>query len=157
MTIRGLYKRIHENTGKDDRMSVAYIRQKFKSKQRSNRKSSSTTISQICRSKELPDRSPAWTSEKITITRPATHTITPAIFLNLYFVFKNIKVRSMTDGIDQQSSSITLVIDVYWYAFTTAHEVNLVEFKSLSWMTKEGFTKQNKAKKLLLRTSLSIN
>lgn len=48
-------------------------------------------------------------------------TTTPVIFLNRYFVFKKIHVRSMTDGMDQQSSSITLVSEVYWYASTTVH------------------------------------
>jgi len=37
----------------------------------------------------------------------------------------------MTHGIDQQSSSITLVNDVYWYDFTTARiEGNKRQFKS---------------------------
>jgi hypothetical protein len=37
----------------------------------------------------------------------------------------------MTHGIDQQSSSITLVKDVYWYDFTTAQiESNKRQSKS---------------------------
>lgn len=72
--------------------------------------------------KQLLDRSDACTSENITNTRPATHIATPTYFLNLYFVFKKNHVRSITHGMDQQSSSITLVKDVYWYAFTTARQ-----------------------------------
>lgn len=60
-----------------------------------------------------PARSPAWTSENTTRIRPAMQTTTPVIFMNLYFVFKKIHVRSMTHGMDQQSRSITLVSDVY--------------------------------------------
>ena len=60
-----------------------------------------------------PARSPAWTSENTTRTRPAMQTTTPVTFLNPYFVFKKIHVKSMTHGMDQQSSSITLVSDVY--------------------------------------------
>ena len=61
----------------------------------------------------LPALSPACTSEKTTVARPAIQTTTPVIFLYLYFVFKKTHVRSITDGIDQQSSNITLVIAVY--------------------------------------------
>lgn len=61
------------------------------------------------------------TSEKITITRPAMQITTPTNFLNLYFVFKKNQVNNRTHGIDQQSSSMTLVMDVYWYAFTTVN------------------------------------
>lgn len=67
----------------------------------------------------LRERSDACTSEKITSTMPAIQIKTPVIFLNRYFVFKKNRVRIMTHGIDQQSRSITLVNDVYWYAFTT--------------------------------------
>ena len=65
-------------------------------------------------------RSEAWTSENTTSIRPTTQTPMPRNFLNPYFVFRNTQVRTMTHGIDQQSNSITLVKDVYWYDFTTA-------------------------------------
>jgi len=60
-----------------------------------------------------PAQLPAWTSDNTTRTKPAMQTTKPMIFLNLYFVFKKIHVKSMTHGMDQQSSSITLVSDVY--------------------------------------------
>lgn len=58
-------------------------------------------------------RSEAWTSENTTNMSPATQTPTPMNFLSPYLVFKNIHVRIITQGIDQQSKSITLVKDVY--------------------------------------------
>lgn len=61
----------------------------------------------------LPDRSPAWTSEKTTMTTPRIHTTTPLIFIKLYLVFRKTQVNNKTHGIAQQSSNMTLVIDVF--------------------------------------------
>lgn len=61
----------------------------------------------------LPDRSPAWTSEKTTMTTPRIHTTTPLIFIKLYLVFRKTQVNTKTHGIAQQSSNMTLVIDVF--------------------------------------------
>jgi hypothetical protein len=61
----------------------------------------------------LPARSPAWTSEKTTMTTPTLQITTPLIFINLYFVFRKTQVKTKTQGMAQQSSSMTLVIDVF--------------------------------------------
>lgn len=62
---------------------------------------------------QLPALSPACTSENTTKTSPVMQIAMPANFLNLYFVLRNIQVRNMTEGIDQQSRSMTLVNGVY--------------------------------------------
>lgn len=77
-------------------------------------------IKELMELKNLLDLSAECTSEKTTITRPAIQITTPKNFLNLYFVFRKNHVRNRTQGIVQQSNSMTLVIDVYWYALTTA-------------------------------------
>lgn len=49
----------------------------------------------------------------------------PVNLLILYFVFKKNRVKIMTHGIVKQSSSMTLVMDVYWYAFTTKNIIRI--------------------------------
>ena len=61
----------------------------------------------------------------MTITIPAIQIDAPVNFLILYFVFKKNRVKIMTHGIVKQSSSMTLVIDVYWYAFTTENVIRI--------------------------------
>lgn len=51
---------------------------------------------------------------------------TPLIFINLYFVLRKTQVKTKTQGIAQQSSSMILVMDVFWYAFTTVKEREMI-------------------------------
>jgi hypothetical protein len=76
------------------------------------------------RSRSQPDPSSACTSERSTSTNPSTQQQTPTIWPRTYCVLKRNHVKSKTQGMVQQSKSITLVIDVYRYALVAVVKEN---------------------------------
>lgn len=59
-------------------------------------------------------------SERITKPRPPIHTAAPKNCHKEYRVPRTSHVRTITHAIVQQSSIVTLVIEVYTYALVTA-------------------------------------
>lgn len=65
-----------------------------------------------------PPPTPA--SDRSTKPRPRIHNAAPNNCNSEYRVPRNTQVRTRTHAIVQQSRSVTLVIDEYWYALLTA-------------------------------------
>lgn len=75
-----------------------------------------------------PPPTPA--SERSTRPRPATQIAAPTNCKMEYFVPRKIHVRMIDHAMVQQSSIVTLVIDVNWYALLTAKSNFKSEIKS---------------------------